>query len=392
MPADPPRGLTPLRILVREVNWLGDAVMTTPALQRLREQYPKAHIALLCPKKLTAIWLHFPCVDEVLSLQPGQTPWAVGRRLRAAGFDTALVFPNSPRAALEAWFARIPRRIGYAQRWRNWCLTQAVAPRPGRRAMRKKSAGEIHELIRTGQSASPASQDRLKSDAFGSHQLNEYLHLTAQLGASPQPIRPFLSIEPDETRAAASKFGLDDPALATKPILALNPGAEYGPAKRWPVASFIAAAAQIQQRTDCVLLILGGRQDVALANEIHSALRTAHSALKNLTGKTSLRELMALLKLTRVLLTNDTGPMHLAAALGTPVVVPFGSTSPELTAPGLPGDSRHYLLASNVPCAPCFRRTCPIDFRCMRAISVESVVAAVLEAFALAPDAIQRQK
>jgi heptosyltransferase-2 len=102
----------------------------------------------------------------------------------------------------------------------------------------------------------------------------------------------------------------------------------------------------------------------------------------NLAGKTSLRELMALLKLCRVVLTNDTGPMHVAAALGIPVVVPFGSTSPELTAPGLPGDPRHQLLQSAAPCSPCFRRVCPIDFRCMTGISSERVSAAVLAALA----------
>ena len=396
---EPPGHGTTARILVRGVNWLGDAVMTTPALQRLREQYPKAHIALLSPRKLTDIWRHLPCLDEVLTLHPGQSPWSVGGPLRAVNFDTALLFPNSPRAALETWFAGIPRRIGYAQRWRNWCLTQVVAPRSSRKVMRKRSPREIQELIKGSQSALPACQRRLKPDDATSHQTNEYLHLTAQLGASPAPTRPFLTVQPDEVRAVASKFGLDDPAMASKPILALNPGAEYGPAKRWPVANFIAAAAAVQKRRDCVLLILGAQSDIPFANEIHSALRipysaprTPHSALKTLAGKTSLRELMAVLKLSRVLLTNDTGPMHLAAALGAHVVVPFGSTSPELTAPGLPGDDHHYLLAANVPCAPCFRRTCPIDFRCMRAISVETIVTTVLEAFALAPDAIQRQK
>ena len=388
----PGHDLAPFRIVVREVNWLGDAVMTTPALLRLREQYPKAHVALLCPEKLKDLWFHFQCVDDVLTFRPGQSPWTVGRRLQSAGFDTALIFPNSPRAALETWFARVPRRIGYAQLWRNLILTRAVAPRPGRKGMTKKSPRQIHELIRANQSTLPGSQRYLKPDHSASHQIHEYLHLVAQLGASSEPIGPALTVQPDEIRAVASKFGLEDSALGSKPILALNPGAEYGPAKRWPVANFIAAAAETQRRTDCVLLILGAHSDLALADELHSALRTPHSALKNLAGKTSLRELMALLKLVRVLLTNDTGPMHLASALGTRVVVPFGSTSAELTAPGLPGDRQHYLLTSNVPCAPCFRRTCPIDLRCMRAISVESVVAAVLEALALAPEAVQRQK
>lgn len=374
----------PLRILVREVNWLGDAVMTTPALTKLRQEFPKAHIALLCPQKLSDLWLRFQAVDEVVTVGPGEAPWTIGWRLQAAGFDTALVFPNSPRAALEVWFGRIPRRIGYARPLRSWCLTQAVAPRAGRKIMRKKSVGAIQRSIQSVQAISQAASQRwLKPANSISHQINEYLHLIAQLGISPEPLRPSLFVAPEETRDAASKFGLDDPALARRPIVALNPGAEYGPAKRWPAANFIAAAAQIQQRSGCVLLILGGRSDQTLADEIHSAIRTPHSALHNLAGKTSLRELMALLRMSRVLVTNDTGPMHLAAAVGTSVVVPFGSTAPELTGPGLPGDSHHYLLAADVPCTPCFRRTCPIDFRCMRAISVEIVVAAALEALGL---------
>jgi heptosyltransferase-2 len=164
----------------------------------------------------------------------------------------------------------------------------------------------------------------------------------------------------------------------TQPIFGLNPGAEYGPAKRWPIEKFTAAAKEIQQRTSCAWILFGGKNDAPIANQTDSALRTPHSALRNLCGQTSLRELMALLKLCRVLLTNDTGPMHVAAALGTPVVVPFGSTSPELTGPGLPGDPRHRLLKSDAPCSPCFLRECPIDFRCMNGISVESVVEAVL--------------
>jgi heptosyltransferase-2 len=127
--------------------------------------------------------------------------------------------------------------------------------------------------------------------------------------------------------------------------------------------------------------LFGGKNDQLLTAQIESSIVNRQSSISSLAGKTSLRELMALLKLCRVLLTNDTGPMHVAAALGTPVVVPFGSTSPELTGPGLPGDARHRLLKSDAPCSPCFLRECPIDFRCMNGISVERVVEAVLETF-----------
>src|SRR2546423_12086568 len=119
-PSSPPPG----RILVRGVNWLGDAVMTTPALKRLRERFPEANITLLTHEKLADLWQEHPTVNGVLTFASGESPWSIGHRVREAGFQTALVLPNSPRSALEAWLARIPHRIGYARAWRNWFLTQ----------------------------------------------------------------------------------------------------------------------------------------------------------------------------------------------------------------------------------------------------------------------------
>jgi heptosyltransferase-2 len=285
------------------------------------------------------------------------------------------VLPNSPRSAIEIWLAHIPQRIGYSQPWRNSFLTRAVPTRPGHVHMRKPTMRELRLLI-----ADPRIATRGFKPPTTAHQIYEYLHLVAALGASDEPTPPSLVVTPAEVEAAGQKFGLLESLKAARPIFGLNPGAEYGPAKRWPAEQFIAAARNIQERTSCVWLILGGKGDAALADEIHSALRAPPSTLHNLAGQTSLRELMALLKLCRVLLTNDTGPMHVAAALGTPVVALFGSTAPELTGPGLPGDLRHRLLTSDAPCSPCFLRECPIDFRCLRAIGSDRVVAAVLEA------------
>lgn len=365
----------PRRILVRGVNWLGDAVMSTPALLHLREHFPEAHITLLTPGKLCDLWQHHPAVNEALPLSAGESAFAVGRKLRAKNFDLALVLPNSPRSALEVWLAGIPRRIGYARPWRNWFLTQAVATRPEAVRKQKRSLGEIRNLTNP---ALTHHASRITHPA-SAHQLHEYLHLASALGARADLLPPHLVVASEEIEAVRSKFGLSE---ATAPILGLNPGAEYGPAKRWPVERFIAAAREIQQRTDCVWLILGGKKDADLAARVEVEVTHHASRItpKNLAGQTSLRELMALLKLSRVLLTNDTGPMHVAAALGTPVVVPFGSTSPELTGPGLPGDPRHRLLKSDAPCSPCFLRECPIDFRCMNSIRVERVVQAVLDA------------
>jgi len=417
-------GLPPRRILVRGVNWLGDAVMTTPALLRLRDRFPAARITLLTPEKLADLWKHHPAVDEIISFAPGESVVEIAHKLKkwpaqfldfprqmigvvvaafksfpegnlgteglrrqrdleAAAqaaktwaahpfrnplFDVALVLPNSPRSALEVFFAGIPQRIGYARPWRKAFLTQTVASRPEAVKMRKRTLSEIKAIIGAPPAHAPPPPPA------SAHQIHEYLHLVAALGAPPEPVAPLLFVTVEEIEAVRKKFGLEE---ISGPILGLNPGAEYGPAKRWPVERFISAAQEIQKRTNCIWLLLGGKGDAALTAQIAAALHASRITHHDLAGQTTLRELMALLKLCRVLLTNDTGPMHVAAALGTPVVVPFGSTSPELTGPGLPGDASHHFLKSDAPCSPCFLRHCPIDFRCMKGIEVERVVAAL---------------
>jgi heptosyltransferase-2 len=240
--------------------------------------------------------------------------------------------------------------------------------------MRKRSVAEVKKLV----AENPESRTPDPKIPQSAHQIYEYLNLVAALGANPAPLAPQLAVTPDEMDAVKKKFGLEK---ISAPVLGLNPGAEYGPAKRWPVEKFIAAAGEIQQRTNCTWILFGGQGDLELAARIEAGTQNLKLKTQNLAGRTSLRELMALLKLCRVLLTNDTGPMHVAAALGTPVVVPFGSTSPGLTAPGVPGDARHHLFKSTVPCVPCFLRECPIDLRCLNGISVERVVGAVLQAW-----------
>lgn len=367
--------LHPRHILVRGTNWLGDAVMTTPALLRLREKFPDAHISLLTPEKLADLWKFNPTVDSTISIAPGEGVFAVAKKIRAGNFDLALVLPNSPRSALETFLAGVPKSIGYSRPWRNFFLTQTVAPRPDAVKMRKRSIAEINQLIAQAPEARGQISETGPQTPDSVHQVHDYLHLVAALGANPAPLPPRLVVDDVEVNDARQKFIGANPEL----IIGLNPGAEYGPAKRWPVDRFIAAAKQIQQKTRCTWLLFGGKNDIAIINRIESELRSPNSDLRNLAGKTSLRELMALLKSCRVLLTNDTGPMHVAAALGVPVVVPFGSTSPELTGPISSDAVRHQLLKANVPCAPCFLRECPIDFRCMNSISVDAVVKAVLE-------------
>jgi heptosyltransferase-2 len=371
----------PQRILVRGVNWLGDAVMTTPALLRLREHFPNSQITLLTPGKLKDLWQGHPAMNAVEAFDEGEGTLQISRRLRRRSFDLALILPNSVRSAWQCRLAGIPQRIGYAQPWRNFLLTRAVPPRPGAVAMHKRTAAEINNSIQRGAPAAvpPAS----------AHHIHQYLHLVAALGANPEPLPPGVVVPESAVAGFLKKFKLDD---GSSPLwLGLNAGAEYGPAKRWPVDRFTEAAIQIQRRSNCRWLIFGVKAEtetaarltahITRAAEEHAgrALAGATPPVVNLAGATTLGELCAALKLCRVLLTNDSGPMHVAAALGTSVVVPFGSTSPELTGPGLPGDMRHQLLRANAPCSPCFLRECPIDFRCMTGIAVERVVQAVLE-------------
>jgi heptosyltransferase-2 len=374
-----PTAIKHRRILVRGVNWLGDAVMTTPAILRLREALPDADIVLLIHEKLGELFRDHPGVDLTLTFGDDTTFWQLIRRLRRERFDTALVLPNSFRSALEVRLAGIPRRIGRGGSHREWLLTEIVPDRTGIVSLKKKSRAEIQRAIQ-GPRISPPSLPP------GSHHIHHYLHLAAALGASPEPVAPRVVVTGESIARVRKRLGLNGGPEG--PVLfGLNAGAEYGPAKRWPRERFVAAAIEIQRRTGCRWLIFGGPGDAPLTNEINAELDFAlHEARSpssvspmNLAGLTNLRELCALFKCCRVILTNDTGPMHVAAAVGTPVVVPFGSTSPQFTGPGLPGDGRHRLLSSDAPCSPCFLRECPIDFRCMKEITVEQVVEAVIK-------------
>lgn len=382
----PRRFADPQRILVRGVNWLGDAVMTTPALQRLRERFAEANITLLTPHKLADLWTGHPAIDDVLPIEATESAMAVGAKLRRGEFDLGISLPNSARSALELWLGGISRRIGYGGGGRALMLTEPVLRRTGLTTMRKRTEAEIRRLTEGDQADG-------NNDVFApaSHHLHHYLHLMATLGANPEPLAPQVAVSDAELKAMHGRLGLMNLDGAKVPLFGLNAGAEYGPAKRWPRDRFVAAAIELHQRTGCRWVVFGGGADVELAGGIAAQIQHAmrrhqaspgeksFSTVLNLAGQTTLRELCAALKACDVVLTNDTGPMHVAAAVGTPVVVPFGSTSPELTGPGLPGDSRHCLLKSAAACAPCFLRECPIDFRCMHGLAVDRVVEAVMQ-------------
>ncbi|HZC58734.1 MAG TPA: lipopolysaccharide heptosyltransferase II [Chthoniobacterales bacterium] len=318
LPAD--RGsLSPFRILVRSTNWLGDAVMSAEAVRRIKRGRPDVRLSILTRAKLADFWQLVPEVDEVITIEPGDSVFRVASKI-GTGFDVAVLFPNSVRSAIEVWLAGIPRRVGYAGRWRRAFLNQII-PEPS-------APGPLR------------------------HQTGHYLRVAHRAGA-----------EMAESLQLPKR-------QSPEPLLAgLCPGAEYGPAKRW--TEFGPASIELSRRHGLHWLIFGTAKEKRIGDEL---IKTLGSRATDLTGRTSLAELVAQIQRCHVLLTNDTGTMHLASFLGVPTVAIFGSTEPALTGPLGRG---HIVIRHHVECSPCFLRECPLDFRCMKAVTVDEVVSAV---------------
>ena len=345
------------RILVRTTNWIGDTVMTMPAVQRLHEIEPRAHIALLCPAKVQDLWRHNPFVSQVIPFDPDAP---IGE-LRRGQFDTAVIFPNSFRSAWECWRAGIPRRVGFAGHQRRWLLTDVVDE--------PRNEQPIYRLV-----TAAGQTFQVKQFPVIRHQVQRYLDLISWLGGNRDPVPPRIWLGPGDL-PALTKFLHE----GTRPFFGIHAGAEFGPAKRWLPERFAEAARRIGEEVPCRWLIFGAEGDSDIANAIEQKLREScpgERDIVNVAGKTTLMELCELIKFCRLLLTNDTGPMHLAYALGTPLVAVFGSTSPELTGPLGPHSS---VVREPVECSPCFLRECPIDFRCMNFITAEQVARAALK-------------
>jgi heptosyltransferase-2 len=347
------------RILVRATNWIGDSVMSMPAVQRLREMEPNAHIALLCHAKLHDVWRHNPFLSEVIPFDPV----ADAGQLRRQRFDVAILFPNSFRTAWEAWRARIPCRVGFEGHWRKHLLTDVVHEPDSEQPQYKQVTVN-------------GTTFQVKYFPSLRHQSQRYLDIISYLGGNREFVQPRIWLAPSDVSDLTQFVREDD-----RPFIGINAGAEYGPAKRWMPERFAGTAARVAEEVPCRWLLFGGEADTALAAEIETRMRATisdASAIVNMAGKTTLMELCQLIKICRLLLTNDTGPMHLADALGTPVVAIVGSTSAELTGPMLPLSR---VVHEPVECSPCFLRECPIDFRCMDRITVDRVAQTVKEAW-----------
>jgi heptosyltransferase-2 len=319
-----------MKILVRATNWIGDAVMSLPALRALRSRYPEAHLTVIAKPWVAALYEGERSVDSIVVLR--RAAWRQALRLRRERFDLAVLLPNSFSSAAQVFLAGAQRRIGYARDARSPLLTHAIAvPEPG-------------EIPR--------------------HERYYYLELLRRAGILEtlpdiQEIR--LDGAPEAARRGEALFAARGIPL---PVAGVSPGAAYGGAKRWLPERFAEAARRL--RTS--VAVFGSTAERSMCQEVSGACN-GH----NLAGQTTLREFIDMTAACHLFLTNDSGAMHIAAALGVPSVTIFGPTDETATGPS---GANARLVREPVDCAPCKLRECPIDHRCMTRVTVDQVVQA----------------
>jgi heptosyltransferase-2 len=334
----------PKRVLVRGPNWIGDAVMCEPAIAALRRLFPQAELTLLAKPAVAELFKGHQAVSQILVYEDRgrheglSGRWRLASELRRGRFDLAILFQNAFEAALLAFLAGIPSRYGYATDGRRLLLSDPV-PRPGRSAI--------------------------------SHQVEYYLGMLRPLGCEGKAVSPRLVLFHEEEAAMAGRL-TESGISGAELLIGLNPGSTYGGAKRWLPERFAEAADRLAGQFNAKVLIVGARGEEQLAQAIAGRMKAKTVVL---SGKTSVRELMAAVKRCAVFITNDTGPMHIAAAFGVPVVAVFGPTDWRTTAPFGAG---HALVRQPVDCAPCLLRECPIDHRCMTRVTVDEVCQAAV--------------
>ena len=338
-----------MKILIRATNWVGDAIMALPAIRAIRvaRDGPDDKISILARSYVADIYRDQNVADELIIYDHrGKHSGIAGRErlaseLRAQKFDVAILLQNAFDAAWLAWRAGIPERIGYARDGRSLLLTKAVpVPKPG----------EI-----------PA------------HEKFYYLELLRRSGwIDSIPDESFIQLRiPAACRQRAADFLVTSGSRPHATRVAIGAGAAYGSAKCWPPSRFAELATQLQAQWDADVILFGAAGETDVSSAIASEMRRAPI---DLTGKTSVADLPALLSHCHVFIGNDSGAMHVAAAVGLPAVAIFGPTDPFGTAPVTP---RHTIVRQQPYCSPCFLRRCPIDHRCMTRITTGQVEAAV---------------
>lgn len=334
------------KILIRGVNWIGDAIMTIPAIKALRKAYPESEISLLVKETVKPVFYNNPHIDEIILYETTFKGFTgkirLAQKLRGKGFSKAFLFQNAFDAALIAFLAGIPERIGYNRDGRGFLLTKAI----------------------------PFNNDDRKI-----HHIDYYLNLIKSAGKIADYSTPWIYMPIDERLSARNKL-----SALRKPVLGINPGAAYGSSKRWLPERFAKVADWFIKENNGSVLIFGGPSEIEIADKIDIKIDPefkAYGNVLNMAGNTSVRELISLIAQCDVFVSNDSGPMHIAYAVQTPLAAIFGSTDPVLTGPVGCGN---IVLKADFDCSPCFERTCKNNnLKCMYAITSEDVYFAVKE-------------
>jgi len=396
----PHPALDPSRILILSPNWLGDAVMALPAIADVKRRFASARVVVAARRAVAGVFNLAPAVDEVLPLEwNGRLLRRQALRndldaLRRTAADAALLLPNSFASAWMVHRAGIPERMGYARDWRRRLLTRAVKT-PGRSV---HQAEYYQHLVRTLDVPS-GPLEPVKGSALVTppEPLTGWQYLLGALRAPrtamrgtqavqrlpTEPHRGPLLVAPDTAIAAARALLTARGWNGTRPLITLAPGAAYGTAKRWLPAHFARLVAMLVGTNDATCVTVGSAADRETTRWIGDLVPDRERRhLLDVAGETSLESLAGVMALSRVFVSNDSGAMHMASALGVPVVALFGPTREYETAPLPRSGVRAEVLLHPVWCRPCMLRECPIDHRCMKELAPERVFATVSEMLA----------
>lgn len=335
-----------MKILIRATNWVGDAIMALPALRAVRRKFPEAQIAIVARPYVADIYRGQEICDELVTYNPRGAHAGLrgrerlARELRARAFDVALLLQNAFDAAWLAWRAGITERIGYARDGRSLLLTKRIAVPKSGEIPPHEQFYYLELLRRAGWS------DSLPAESFVRLRVSAEDHQRAE----------------GTLRAAGARPGITR--------VAIGAGASYGSAKCWPPERFSEFVNRFRQHADAEVILFGTAAERTVSEAISAGI---HGTPISLAGETSIADLPALLSCCQLFVGNDSGAMHVAAAVGLPVVAIFGPTDPHGTAPITP----HCTVVQEKPyCSPCFLRRCPIDHRCMTRVMPEAVEAA----------------
>jgi heptosyltransferase-2 len=337
-------------ILVRATNWVGDAVMSLPALQQLRASHPKARISILARPWVGSLYSRETFCDEVIPYE-AERGWRgltakrrVAADLKSRNFDCALLLQNAFEAAMLVWLARIPHRIGYDRDGRRWLLTRAIAVPQG--------------------------------NAIPKHQRFYYLELLKRAGLiNSYDLEIPIQLSGARAAAAQGRLRLDE-LVGSRRVVGVSPGAAFGSAKRWLPERFAAAAVSVAKARQAVVVVMGSSTEADICSLVQRQISAEGVECRSLAGSTALAEFIEISAACEIMLTNDSGAMHISSALGVPTVAVFGATDASATGPT---GALARVVQEHVDCSPCGLRECPIDHRCMTRLSADRVADTALE-------------